>query len=54
MTLMQVVQILSITTSSIAIIVSLYGFARFVRRWWLRSYRNSYDKLAANYLLAAN
>ena len=36
MTLMQVALTLSIIASTLAIVASLCGFARFVRRWWMR------------------
>jgi hypothetical protein len=35
MTLAEWAQTLSIATSIVALVVSLYGFARFVRRWWV-------------------
>jgi membrane protein implicated in regulation of membrane protease activity len=35
MTLTEWAQTLSIATSVVALVVSLYGFARFVRRWRL-------------------
>ena len=41
MNLAEVAQILSIITSAIAVLVSLYGFARFVRRLLLRSRSNA-------------
>ena len=34
MTLTEVAQILSIMSSAIVVVVSLYSFARLVRRWW--------------------
>jgi hypothetical protein len=36
MTLIQVALTLSIIASTLAIIASLCGFARSVRRWWMR------------------
>ena len=45
MTLMQVALTLSIVASTLAIVASLCGFARFVRRWWMRKGPNAFVSL---------